>query len=426
MIHQNNPKNTLQVIEWESFSLDHIKPVVGGDETKAQKIFDEFKDFASYEKNRFFLSTDKKGKALKAQNYVGLIQTKSGFCLEILPKIYDKGSMSEEKLRNSKELLIKMLKTLKNFPAKTSNLSNLRISKPPILEIFVQMFLNELVSLIKKGIKRDYYPIEKNRFYLKGKLLFSHHIKHNLTHQERFYSSSDEYTADMPQNRLIKSTLDLFSMPLSATTQNLLQECRFIFDDIPSSKNIDKDLTFCHTNKSLKHYQCILAWCKVFLKRQNFTSYAGNTIAMAFLFDMNHLFESYITHHLKCYCQDHWGIKAQDKSKYLLENNQCKLIPDIVGTHNNDNKKTFILDTKWKIIKDANIASSDIYQIWAYASKYKSEKVILIYPKIGQCEEIQKSNFKPEFFKCTLEIILIDLEQEMKDQIKRIFQELSN
>lgn len=438
MTHPNNPKNTLQIIEWESFSSDHIKSIVKGDGAKAQKIFDELKDFASYDKNRFFLSTDKGGKALKAQNYVGLIQTKSGFCLEILPKIYDKEPISKEKLKNTK-LLIEMLKTLKNFPAKASNFSNLSISKTSLLEIFIQMFLNELISLIKKGIKRDYYPIEKNCFYLKGKLLFSHHIKHNLAHQERFYTRADEYSADIPQNRLIKSTLELFSKkPLSAKTQNLLLECRFVFDDIPSSKNIEKDFTSCDSNRSLKYYHSILAWCKIFLKRQNFTFYAGNTIAMAFLFDMNHLFESYITHHLKLHSPKEWNIKSQDKSKYLLDGNQCKLIPDIIATHTII-KKTIVLDTKWKIIKHADIASSDVYQMWAYASKYKSKKVILIYPKIGQCEKTQESiKFKPEFFirqckevkcekfECVLEITLIDLEQNMKNQIIKIFEKLYN
>lgn len=405
MTHQNNPKNTLQIIEWQGFSLEDIKSKVT-DVKKAPKIFDELKDFASYDANRYFLSIDKRGKALKAQNYVGLIQTKSGFCLEILPKIYDKNSIDKAEAQKTKDILIEMLKTLRNFPAKSSHLSNLKTSKTSLLEIFVQMFLNELISLVKKGVKSDYHAIEKNRFYLKGKLLFSPHIKHNFAHQERFYTRNDEYSVDIAQNRLIKSTLDLLSkMPLSAKTQNLLQECRFSFDDIPPSKNINKDLASCHNNRSLKYYQSILAWCKIFLKKQNFTSYAGDTLAMAFLFDMNRLFESYITYHLKHNCKD-WNIKAQDKSKYLLEGNQCRLIPDIVATHHKT-KKIIILDTKWKINKN-NIAPDDVYQMWAYLSKYKSEEAILIYPKIGDFQKEVSFIFKPDP-KNSLRVVFVDL-----------------
>lgn len=429
----NNPKNTLQIIEWQKFSSEHIKPAVLGDEAKAKKIFNELKDFACYEKNQSFLNLDNGGKSLKARNYVGLIQTKSGFSLEILPKIYNKNPLDEKELEETKTLLIEMLKTLKNFPIKASNLSNLNTSKTPLLEIFVQMFLNELISLIKKGIKRDYHSIEQNRFYLKGKLLFSQNIKYNLAHQERFYTRADEYSPDIAQNRLIKNTLELFSkIPLSAKTQNLLRECRFVFDDVPLSKNIGKDFSSSYINRSLKNYQTILSWCKVFLKKQSFTSYAGNTLSMAFLFDMNHLFEAYIAHHLKLHSKESqkWNIKAQDKSKYLLESdkgNQCKLIPDIIATKDDNEDETIILDTKWKKLKEQNnIAQSDAYQMWAYASKYKSKKVILLYPKIDKCdkEEEKNINFKPEFLQSVLKIMRINLQNKIKNEMKRILREL--
>lgn len=428
----NNPKNTLRIIEWQKFSLEHIKPAVLGDEPKAKKIFNELKDFACYEKNQSFLNLDNGGKSLKARNYVGVIQTKSGFSLEILPKIYDKDPLDEAKLRETKDLFIKMLETLKNFPAKASNISNLDTSKTPLLEIFIQMFLNELISLIKKGIKSNYHSTEQNRFYLKGKLLFSQNIKYNLAHQERFYTRADEYSPDIPQNRLIKNTLELFSkIPLSAKTQNLLRECRFIFDDIPLSKNIDKDFSSSHINRSLKDYQVILSWCKVFLKKQSFRPYCGNTVAMAFLFDMNRLFEAYITHHLKLHSKEskEWNIKAQDGSKYLLDGNQCKLIPDIIATKNDnkDDEETIILDTKWKkISKQSDVSTSDIHQMWAYASKYKSKKVILIYPKIDECdkEEEEEIKFKPEFLESVLKIMRINLQNKIKNEMKRILREL--
>lgn len=428
----NNPKNTLQIIEWQKFSLEHIKPAVLGDEPKAKKIFNELKDFACYEKNQSFLNLDNGGKSLKARNYVGVIQTKSGFSLEILPKIYDKDPLDEAKLRETKDLFIKMLETLKNFPAKASNISNLDTSKTPLLEIFIQMFLNELISLIKKGIKSNYHSTEQNRFYLKGKLLFSQNIKYNLAHQERFYTRADEYSPDIPQNRLIKNTLELFSkIPLSAKTQNLLRECRFVFDDVPLSKNIDKDFSSSHINRSLKDYQVILSWCRVFLKKQSFRPYCGNTVAMAFLFDMNRLFEAYITHHLKLHSKESqkWNIKAQDGSKYLLDGNQCKLIPDIIATKNDnkDDEETIILDTKWKILKEQkNIAQSDAYQMWAYVSKHKSKKVILIYPKIGECdkEEEEDIKFKPEFLESVLKIMRINLQNKIKNEMKRILREL--
>ena len=62
------------------------------------------------------------GKFIQARNYVGVLQTKGGLTIEILPKITDKTKSDNR----SRAVFIKMLKTLKNFPFKSSNLANLK------------------------------------------------------------------------------------------------------------------------------------------------------------------------------------------------------------------------------------------------------------------------------------------------------------
>ena len=64
------------------------------------------------ETEQYLKITTKKGygKVLQAQNYVGVIQTKDGTSIEILPKIK---TVDEAK---SRTILIKMLKTLKKSP----------------------------------------------------------------------------------------------------------------------------------------------------------------------------------------------------------------------------------------------------------------------------------------------------------------------
>lgn len=88
------------------------------------------------------------GKFIQARNYVGVLQTKSGLTIEILPKIADKTDTDK-----SKAVFIKMLRALKNFPFKSSNLASLKTQNLPLLEIFISMFLCELEALVKKGIK---------------------------------------------------------------------------------------------------------------------------------------------------------------------------------------------------------------------------------------------------------------------------------
>ena len=101
--------NTLCIAEWQSFSADSIYEILQN-KAKAKRIFEEFKEFAQGEGNHQFLKF-KKQDTLVAQNYVGLIQSKNGFSLEILPKTFKADTLTDEE--KAKNLLLKMLQTLK-------------------------------------------------------------------------------------------------------------------------------------------------------------------------------------------------------------------------------------------------------------------------------------------------------------------------
>ncbi len=80
-------------------------------------------------------------------------------------------------------------------------------------------------------------------------------------------------------------------------------------------------------------------------------------------------------------------IKTQESNRYLLEvggEPKFQIKPDMVCRK--DNAVIFIADTKWKILNfsrnDYEISQSDLYQMFAYLSKYQCNKGYLIYPKI--------------------------------------------
>ena len=65
------------------------------------------------------------GEVVSIRNYVGLIQMKNGFQIQVLPKI----AFGEEDKDNvkTKKVFLKMLRSMKNFPSKTFNLSLIHI-----------------------------------------------------------------------------------------------------------------------------------------------------------------------------------------------------------------------------------------------------------------------------------------------------------
>lgn len=389
----------LCVSEWQSFGVGEIERVVAS-KSEAKAVFAELKAFADEKGNHIFLNSYGKNR-LRARNYVGLIQTKSGFCLEILPKTFRAANENEGfekhqgKINEAKNLLLTMLETLKNSPFKQSHISNLKTQNAPLLESFVIMFLNELETLIKKGLKSDYIECEQNRKFLKGKLLFTQNLKHNFAHKERFFTASDEFTSDIAPNKLIKSTLLLLSTRNFSTKTNArIMQSRFVFDEISPSQNFDLDFAKCVNLRHFKAYELILLWCKIFLKKQTFTAYQGSEKAFALLFDMNKLFESFVAWHLKKRLTNHI-VKAQDGRKFLMQGDKFKIKPDLVIYDKADtkfeNSPKIIADVKWKILsvdeaKNFSISQSDLYQIFAYLSKYACRQGCLIYPKIQNCD----------------------------------------
>ena len=317
------------------------------------------------------------GKVLQAQNFVGVIQTKDGTTIEILPKIKN---VTTEK---SKDILIKMLKTLKNSPFKNFDIANLKSSKMPLFEIFISMFLEELTVLVRNGIKSDYISKEENLKFLKGKLKISEQIKYNTIHKERFFVQYEEFISNRVENRLIKTTLQfLYNKSKLNKNQQRIREFLFVFDEIEISHNIKTDFSKIKLNRQMKDYEQVLLWCKTFLFENSFSPYKGNDIAFALLFDMNLLFESFVYSYLKK-SSNFQDIKSQDRTHHLAYENgigRFRLKPDIVI-----NGGKIIADTKWKILSEDKayngVLQDDMYQLYAYGTKYDNcEKIYLIYP----------------------------------------------
>ena len=331
----------------------------------------------------------KKGKeVIRFNNYVGVIETKSGFTIEVLPKIdYPKDT------REQRRIFLSMLRHLKNSPFRSINEAHLKTRKFPVFEIFITAFLAEMDQLVRKGVKRAYREKEENLNCAKGKIHFPGQISHNIVHKEKFYVHYDEFSLDIPQNRILKSTFR-YLLQKSRLHQNKIRLKQYLhrWDPIPYSENIEYDLQ--HTNglnRLYTHYERPLQWARVFLKGESFTNFRGKSVNTALLFPMERIFEDYVAAMFRKYLKDdHLTIRIQDKQKYLvdrhLDKKKFQLIPDMVIER--DSHPIAILDTKWKAIdqhapKDNyGISQADMYQLFAYGSKYEGNpKLFLIYPE---------------------------------------------
>ena len=348
------------------------------------------------------------GKIITARNYVGLITMKDGTSIEILPKIYGNNITEVE----TKRIFLEMLKTLKDVPFKDFNISNVKIDRLNLFEIFISMFITEAAILVKQGLKSSYKSVEANERFFKGKLNVSQNIKHNYVSRDRFFVRYDEWSVNRPENKLLKATL-YYLHKQTKFDQNKLNISRLLsfFDGVNSSTDYEADFSKCIIDRSLSHYEKALSWCKVFLRGKSFTAFSGNESAVALLFPMERIFESYVAAKLRHHLPFDFEIRTQDKRHNLFEypKKSFGLRPDIVIEKGED---IVIIDTKWKLLSENThnygISQSDMYQMYVYNKKYDAKKVILLYP---QQDSINKSviSFQSESDK--VEISFIDLLQ---------------
>ena len=335
------------------------------------------------------------GKVICAKNYVGLISLNDGTTIEILPKIA--GLSDDADNGSTKRVLIEMLRTLKDAPFKEFNSANLKTEKLSLFEISIKMFLDEAVALSKQGLKSAYVETEENERFYKGKLLVSQNIHMNAANKARFYVRYDEFSVNRPENKLIKSTLKhLLNLTRSQSISHEIAKLLSEFERVDYSKDYDSDFSKASADRTMKRYTKLMNWCKLFLKGNSFTAYAGDKTAIALLFPMERIFESYIAALFSRNLTSNYAMSAQDNAYSLFDRPKkaFNLRPDIVLRNARQN---IVIDTKWKLLSpnegNYGISQSDMYQMYAYGKKYSSDekdlaaKVILLYPKTA-----------PEFF----------------------------
>jgi len=379
---------TYQITEYGSFSRD--KEVLGYT-SLPQDTFDALENFVLSNSSTEDAALDimgisaRKGvgRVITAKNFVGVITMEDGTSIEILPKIYSNETVTEPKV---KKLLIDMLKTLRNAPFKNLQNTNVNIEKLNIFEIFIRMFIDEVFYIVKRGLKCDYETLQSNGNVFKGKMIFAGQIKYNYAHKERCFVEYDEFNTNRAENKILKATLNyLYKNTTSSRNKADIKTLLSVFNEVDESKDYKSDFDKIIPDRKTADYQTALLWSKVFLMGKSFTSFAGSEIAFALLFPMETLFESFIATKLKrAMCGLGYTISIQDKSYYLFDIPRKFLIkPDIV-IRNKKNHKTFVLDTKWKVLEDKKynfgISQTDMYQMYAYDKKYSSEMVTLIYP----------------------------------------------
>ena len=325
------------------------------------------------------------GDIISVNNYVGLIQMRNGYQVQVLPKI-DFDATPDDGNKATKQVFLRMLRSMKDFPSKVFNEANLKMDRMTLYEIFINMYLQEVRALVKHGLRSAYVTREDNLNFYRGKLVVAQQIKQNAAHGERFFVRCDEFLADRAENRLVKATLvKLQGITVSAENQKEIRQLLTAFEMVNPSVNYQKDFSKVVIDRNTQEYDMLMRWSRVFLLNKSFTTFSGGYDSRALLFPMEKVFEAYVAQELRKILADlDWNLATQDKGYYLFDSpRRFALRPDIVITRSDGSR--IILDTKWKRLVNNQrinygISQADMYQMYAYSKKYGTPRIWLLYP----------------------------------------------
>ena len=386
------------------------------------------------------LGRHKNKEALQVMNCVGLLQTRDGSQIEILPKTItgsEKENLTDDQLvSQERKKLLRMLRVVNGATHKQAWAASLSTLPNSWLEGLTELVLHEISTLVKKGIHYLYVRRDETSSFLKGQLRVAEQIRARPGTLHRFAIRRDIFTSNRPENRLIKSGLVL----LSRWTQKHKQLCKkhlFVFDEIPPSSNHYEDFSLWHNNRNnrnMAYYQPLLPWLKLILKNQAPVLSAGSNQGISLLFPMEKLFEEYVTNILNWYIQPRYTLypQARDKHpvkhlvKHFVEGKEKPcfgLYPDILITDTNTNTEKYVLDTKWKLLDDNEgnygLSQADFYQMFAYGEKYLDGEgeMALIYPKHRELNEpLEMFKYREGTEKSlNLRVLLFDLDKDPEE-----------
>lgn len=338
-----------------------------------QNHFDAMVLFNEKNQNKYYTIIHK---GVLFSSYVGVIQI-GGLTIEILPKADN--SENPDKKRTWRDVLLSMLKVCKHIQVDNVSETNLSKKYNSILEVYFEMYLNEIESLIKQGLIKKYRRVQSNQNALKGKLIFSQNIQKNLIHKERFYCEHQVYDKDHLIHQILFRGLLILKDLINNSLQDKLNRVLFEFQDyqeIMINKNHFEKLV---NDRKKAPYSKALDIAKMIILNYSPNLNSGKDNMLTLLFDMNKLWEEYIYRILQKHKPKEYQISYQNSDRFW---NSKTIRPDIVIT--NEKNEKFVIDTKWKIINATSPSDDDLKQMFTYNLHWNAEKSMLLYPKVNQ------------------------------------------
>ena len=326
----------------------------------------------------------------QASQWVGVVQV-DGLQVEILPKIEAPSAKDDGQV--SRMNLLTMLAMAGNLPVRSRQLASLAERKASLSEVLARFFAEKLVVELLRGPERRYRSRRENLQGFKGKLVVPKQVRTNAAHRERFVCDYDELVVDTPMNRVFRGACRrLVHVSRSPRTVDALRRALSLLDNVEDVPVTPQLLERILIDRNNERFETLFTFCRLLFADRSPTARAGTTTTFSLLFDMNVVFEQFITafvrRHVLPQLPD-WSMfpQAHGRHRHLLSRGGrgvLRLAPDLLlETPDGD---LVVVDTKWKHLarggQQRRAGRSDLYQLYAYLQRFEAHRTVLLYPRV--------------------------------------------
>lgn len=338
---------------------------------------------------------------VKFNQFVGVLQV-GNTTIEVLPKT-DRSTL--ENKNTWRNVLIQMLRVTSGIEASSTSKSDLKLHKNSIFDLYIELFVNECERLTHQGLVKKYRKVKANQTALKGRLHIPGQIRDNTIHKERFNVEYSKYDQNHLINQVLRKTLVVLTqIPIRFDLRSRVKRQLLYFEEIGDCKVSEVMFDNIFLNRKTDRYKKALEIARLILLNYHPDISKGRNHVLALMFDMNQLWERFITMMMKKHLSNRYKVKSQSRKVFWQsKKNRKRLKPDILLIPKDESEEKIVIDTKWKVPSKFKPSDNDLRQIFAYNRLFESKTGILLYPG---SEKQTTGSFESEFGgTCTLQSI---------------------
>jgi 5-methylcytosine-specific restriction enzyme subunit McrC len=252
------------------------------------------------------------------------------------------------------------------------------VETPDLVAGIAAGFVTHAERSLARGVLQGYKRVEEALPIVRGRLREAAQATRRFGLPVPLEVTYDDFTIDILENQLLKSAARrLLLLPLVSTS--VRRRLQRIALQVGGASELPPGgpVPVVHFDRLNERFRSSLALARLVLERSSVDLAHGDRDSVAFLFDMNRVFEDFVTAAIAPELERFGGrVEAQHRT-FLDEGAAIAIRPDITWWSGSTCRAA--IDAKYKSIATTALPNADVYQVFAYAVSLGLAEVHLVY-----------------------------------------------